>query len=95
MTDILHLPHLRALSVQDCGDHYQIETIGNIEPTACPACASSLYRHGSQRQVYIDTPIHGKRSGGRFERKSQQLDLLEWGACVFSINRMKLVLLSG
>jgi transposase len=68
-TDILHLPHLRALSVQDCGDHYQIEAIGNIEPTACPACASFLYRHGSQRQVYIDTPIHGKRVMLEIDRK--------------------------
>lgn len=69
MTDILHLPYLRALSVKDCGDHYQIESIGNIEPTACPACASSLYRHGSQRQIYIDTPIHGKRVMLEIDRK--------------------------
>jgi transposase len=42
---------------------------GDIEPTACPACASSLYRHGSQRQVYIDTPIHGKRVMLEIDRK--------------------------
>jgi len=69
MTDILHLPHLRALSVKDCGDHYQIEATGDLEPTACPVCASSLYRHGSQQQTYIDTPIHGKRVMLEIDRK--------------------------
>ena len=69
MTDILHLPHLRALSVQDCGDYYQIEATGDVEPTSCPVCVSSLYRHGSQRQAYIDTPIHGKRVMLEIDRK--------------------------
>lgn len=69
MHDILHLSHLRALSVQDCGDHYQIEAAGNVEPTACPSCQSALYRHGSQRQTYIDAPIHGKRVMLEIERK--------------------------
>lgn len=61
MTDILHLPYLRALAVTDNGDHYSIEAAGGVEPTACPVCTSGLYRHGSQKQTYMDTPMHGKR----------------------------------
>lgn len=62
MHDILHLSHIQALAVQDNGDHYLIQAVGTVVPTACPACASDLYRHGSQPQAYMDTPIHGKRA---------------------------------
>lgn len=61
MPDILRLHHLRALEVHDEGDHYRIEAIGDVVPTACPVCASSLYKHGTQRQSFMDTPMHGKR----------------------------------
>ena len=36
MADFLHLPHLRTLQVQDCGDHYELEAEGGIAPSACP-----------------------------------------------------------
>lgn len=33
-----------------------IEAEGLIEPTVCPACLKGLYRHGSKRQAFLDTP---------------------------------------
>lgn len=69
MPDFLHLPNLRTLSVQDMGDHYQVAAEGGVVPTACPACHNALYRHGSQRQTYLDTPMHGKRVLIEIDRK--------------------------
>ena len=70
MVDFLNLlPYLRTLHVQDCGDHYEVEAEGSVLPTACPACGESLYRHGSQRQTYLDTPMHGKRVLIELDRK--------------------------
>jgi transposase len=70
MVDFLNLlPHLRTLHVQDCGNHYEVEAEGGVLPTACPACGESLYRHGSQRQTYLDTPMHGKRVLIELDRK--------------------------
>lgn len=69
MTDILHLPHLRALSVHDNGGHYQVKAECGVVPSACPTCQNALYRHGSQWQTYIDTPIHGKRVLIEIDRK--------------------------
>ncbi|HUO43548.1 MAG TPA: ISL3 family transposase [Burkholderiales bacterium] len=71
MPDLLHLPHLRCLEVDDHEDHYRIIAAGNVEPTACPEsrCRSGLYRHGSQAQTYIDTPMHGKRVILEIDRK--------------------------
>lgn len=67
--DILHLRHLQASAVQDKGDHYVIEAAGTLEPSRCPACTSGLYRHGSQRQTYMDTPIHGRRVAIEINRR--------------------------
>lgn len=61
MTDLLNLPGMRVLSHQGGEDTYVIEAEGLIEPTACPECRQGLYRHGSKRQSFMDTPIHGKR----------------------------------
>ena len=69
MPDFLHLPNLRTLAAQDKGDHYLVEAEGSVVPTACPTCQSPLYRHGSQRQAYLDTPMHGKRVVIEIDRK--------------------------
>lgn len=69
MPDFLHLPNLRTLTAQDMGDHYHVEAEGGVAPTACPTCHSPLYRHGSQRQTYLDTPMHGKRVVIEIDRK--------------------------
>lgn len=69
MPDFLHLSGLRTLNAQDQGDHYLVEAEGGMVPTACPTCSSALYRHGSQRQAYMDAPMHGKRVLIEIERK--------------------------
>lgn len=69
MPDFLQLPHLRTLSVQDAGDHYEVLVEGAVIPTTCPVCQSGLYGHGSQRQMYLDTPSHGKRVVILIDRK--------------------------
>lgn len=45
---------------------------GRVVPAQCPdsICSStSLYRHGSQSQTFMDTPTHGKRTKIEIERK--------------------------
>ncbi|WP_197513424.1 ISL3 family transposase [Acidihalobacter aeolianus] len=69
VADILNLPQLRAREIEENGDHYRIKAEGMVEPTACPLCASSLYRHGTQPQTYMDTPIHGKRVALDIQRR--------------------------
>lgn len=74
MTDILNLPHLRAIEVQDHGDHYRITAEGkNTKAAHCSRCATwLLYRHGSRKQVYVDAPTHGKRVLLEIDRKRYQ-----------------------
>lgn len=70
MSDFLNLPFIKTLSVQDNGDHYVVNVDGGAIPTACPSCAStSLYKHGSTKQSFMDTPMHGKRVIIHLERK--------------------------
>lgn len=69
MPDFLQLPNLRTLQAQDMGDYYQVEAEGGVAPTACPSCHSPLYRHGSRRQTYMDTPMQGKRVLIKIDRK--------------------------
>jgi transposase len=69
MPDFLNLQGLRALHAEDIGDYYQVEAEGGVIPTACPTCHNALYRHGSQRQVYMDAPMHGKRVLIEIDRK--------------------------
>ncbi len=68
-SDILHLEHLHAQAVHDEGDHYRIEAVGNVVPAACPACGGPLHRHGTQRQSFMDAPMHGKRVMLDIERR--------------------------
>ncbi len=62
MTDLLKLPYLHTVSCQDNSDHYRVTASGTLEPSVCSSCGhTSFYGHGSQRQAYMDTPMHGKR----------------------------------
>lgn len=50
--------------------YYVIEAEGQGVPTRCPQCAStSLHRHGSKPQQFMDTPVHGKPALIRIERQ--------------------------
>lgn len=68
--DILNLPHVRAVDVQQHETHYVASAVGGVEPTTCPHCGSeALHRHGTKPQSFMDTPMHGKRVELSFERK--------------------------
>lgn len=68
--DILNLPHVRAVGVQQHETHYVVSAVGGVEPTACPHCGGeALHRHGTKLQSFMDTPMHGKRVELSFERK--------------------------
>ena len=69
MPDFLHLPNLLTNNAVDNGDHYIVDVEGGLVPTVCPACHNTLYRHGSQRQTYLDTPMHRKRVVIEIDRK--------------------------
>lgn len=58
--DILGLPHLQVLHMEDHGDHLRVQVASRGTPTVCPTCHASLHSHGSKPQQYIDTPMHGK-----------------------------------
>ena len=59
--DLLNLKHLRATEIDEQADRFVITADGQGEPTVCPQCGgTSLYRHGSQPQKYVDVPIRGK-----------------------------------
>ncbi len=60
--DILNLPNLRARKTNDLGNHYRISADNLAEVQCCPHCGNEeFYKHGSQYQKYMDTPIHGKQ----------------------------------
>ncbi len=68
--DILNLPHVLAVGVEQLETHYVVSAVGGVEPTACPHCGSeALHRHGTKLQSFMDTPMHGKRVELSFERK--------------------------
>lgn len=59
--DLLNMDTLQSSNLIDEGDHYVIEVDGQGIPGRCPHCqAEGPYRHGTQQQHYIDTPMHGK-----------------------------------
>ena len=62
MNDILKLNYLQTLDCQDKGNYYHFSASGTLDPGSCDACGQNdFYKHGSQPQTYMDTPMHGKR----------------------------------
>lgn len=68
---LLNLKSITALKTEENGDHdYHIHAVANSEPSACPECANdAIYGHGKRIQLFMDTPIHGRRVGIFLERK--------------------------
>ena len=63
--DILNLPGLRALQVTDneYGD-YRIMAETTASPSfSCTECGSQAIGFGKKEQLFMDIPIHGKRTG--------------------------------
>ena len=69
MPDFLHLQGLTTLHAEDLGEQYKVKAEGIFIPTVCPHCNNALYRHGSQAQTYLDTPMPGKRVVIEIDRK--------------------------
>lgn len=70
MPDFLNLPHIRTISQVDNNDHYRVTVEGILLPTTCESCGQNdFYKHGSQHQEYMDTPMHGKRVLIELERR--------------------------
>ncbi len=58
--DLLNLPTLRVVSVDDSGGQYTVMAEADTAPDACPRCgASAFYGHGTKPQLFVDMPSHG------------------------------------
>jgi transposase len=68
---MLNLKSITEVKTEENGDHdYHIHAVANSEPSGCPECANdAIYGHGKKVQLFMDTPIHGRRVGIFLERK--------------------------
>lgn len=68
---MLNLKSITEIKTEEKGDYdYHIYAVANSEPTGCPECANdAIYGHGKKTQLFMDTPIHGRRVGIFLERK--------------------------
>jgi transposase len=76
MTDILNLPGWSVLAVDDQDGDYRIKAECLEVPKACPRCgvvSPKLYNYGGKEQVFMDLPIHGKRTGILCQRNRYKL----------------------
>jgi len=61
MTDMLNLPSLRVLEVREDPHQYSFLAETDSAPTGCAKCQGThLVIHSRRRQVYLDTPSHGR-----------------------------------
>jgi len=61
MIDMLNLPRLKVLEMEDQPDQYTFLAESEAKPFKCDKCnRMRFYAHGVRRQVYMDTPSHGK-----------------------------------
>ncbi len=62
--NILGWNHWRVLSVETREHDYLITASRETGLFACPQCGSThIHKHDTRSQLYLDTPIHGKRVG--------------------------------
>lgn len=68
---LLNLSSITTVKTEENGDHdYHIHAVANSEPSGCHECANdAIYGHGKKVQLFMDTPIHGRRVGIFLERK--------------------------
>ena len=72
--ELLNLSSLSVTSVEEDGFDYRISAkINEYEKRQCAHCfSSSMYGHGAKTQLFMDTPIHGKRVGILLSRRRFQ-----------------------
>lgn len=56
----VELSSLKVLRVLDAHQHFRVKAVGVAEPVSCWECSSPLYRHGRNRQSFMDVPVSGK-----------------------------------
>lgn len=68
---LLNLPSITVIKTDEIGEHnYHVYAAANTEATQCPECGNSdPYGHGAKEQLFMDTPIHGRRVGILLTRK--------------------------
>jgi transposase len=70
MFNILNLPDWRVLEVIEAPHDYHITADYLVQPIACVHCASDqFYKFGTMKQVFMDLPHHGKRTGITIDRQ--------------------------
>lgn len=70
MSDFINLNYIKTISFEDNDDYYLVYIQGIVEPTRCPHCRNEkLYKHGTVEQIYMDTPMHGKKVVLKIDRK--------------------------
>jgi transposase len=70
--DILDLPAFTVIDIQqnNLDLHFTLETIE--KPSSCPRCCAksgNLVGYGRDMQLFMDTPMHGKRVGLHLKRR--------------------------
>ena len=73
---LLNLTSISVASFQEDELDYRIQAVINQpESRRCQYCFSSnLKGHGSKKQLFMDTPIHGKRTGILLKRRRFKCD---------------------
>lgn len=68
---LLNLSSITVIKTNEIGEHdYHIYASANAEAKSCPECGcSEPYGHGAKEQLFMDTPIHGRRVGIFLTRK--------------------------
>jgi transposase len=70
MINILNLPSLTMLDIKenDFDYHFTVETVA--KPSVCPCCGrANIVGYGRDMQLFMDTPMHGKRLGLHVKRR--------------------------
>jgi len=62
MPDFINIHGLTTISHEGHAHDYRVQVKGTEVPRHCPECSSLfIHKHGTQKQSYMDTPMHGKR----------------------------------
>ena len=71
MVNILNLPDWSVLEVKESPHDYHITADYSRQPTACAHCGQpdQLFKFGTKRQVFMDLPHHGRRTGITVQRQ--------------------------
>lgn len=75
MTSILNLSNWRVISVDENDHDYRVTAEYEPEPAVCPNCgvvSPRLRKWGTYEQIFMDLPVHAKRTGINVIRRRYQ-----------------------